>query len=330
MSNFSSTQTGPKTAEGKAASSRNAIKLGVYSNSLMPGESEQELQDLNNALRDALSVEDGASEMLLRTISQSLLKTKRLHDAEIKVVQTYFARQDSRKQFGFQANISPLLYDRLPDWYFEEDPEPKKRALVRFGAVCEAIHLKENFKLENSLQARTVYPNLWAEVMGRQAINPRQSLGERLLARYRQAKPEFNLQALVEDYYKKYPFDMLWGENHERYEMVIENLRAQALIEVSLRPDLAKVEMQLHRRRIEAIETIARLNSARAIEMASVVTPSKELVLPHSKQNPSSQKASTKNASNQELLIQKATTNEDSFDPEVHLQASSTLSPNEN
>ena len=298
MSNFSSAQTGPKTAEGKSASSRNAIKLGVYSNSLMPGESEQELQYLNNAFRDALSVEDGASEMLLRTISQSLLKTKRLNDAEIKIVQTYFARQDSRKQFGFQANISPLLYDRLPDWYFDEDPEPKNRALVRFGAVCEAIHLKDNFKLENSLQARTLYPNLWAEVMGRQAINPRQSLGERLLARYGQPKPEFNLQAFKEDYSKKYLFEMLWGENHELYKMVIENLRAQALIEVIVRPDLAKVEMQLHRRRIEAIETIVRLNSVRAIEMASVAAPIKELLLPLSKQNLSSQKTSTQKGPN--------------------------------
>ena len=149
------------------------------------------------------------------------------------------------------------------------------------------------------MQARTVYPNLWAEVMDRQAINPLQSLGERLLSRYGQPKPEFNLQALIEDYYKKYPFDILWGENHERYEMVFENMRAQALIEVSVRPDLSKVEMQLHRRRIEAIETIARLNSVRAIEIASVAAPIKELLLPLSKQNPSSQKTSTQKDSNQ-------------------------------
>ena len=250
----------------------------------MPGESEQELQELNNALRESLNVQDGASEVLLRTISQSVLKTKRLHDAEVRLVQTHLARQESRKEFSYQANISPLLNDRLPDWYFNDDPEPKNRALVRFGAVCEAIHLKENFKFENSLQARTMYPNLWAEVMGRQAINPRQSLGERLLARYGQPKPEFNLQAFIEDYYKKYPLDMLWGENHERYEMVIENLRAKALVEVSVRPDLVKVQMQLHRRCIEAMETIQRLNAARAIEMVSVVSPAKELALEQSKE----------------------------------------------
>ena len=284
MSNFSSAQTGPKTAEGKAASSRNAIKLGVYSNALMPGESEQELQELNNALRESLNVQDGASEVLLRTISQSVLKTKRLHDAEVRLVQTHLARQESRKEFSYQANISPLLNDRLPDWYFNDDPEPKNRASVRYKAICEASVLKDNFKLEYSLQARTLFPNLWAEVMGREAINPRQSLGERLLARYGQPKPEFNLQAFIDDYYKKYQLDMLWGENHERYEMVIENLRAKALLEVIVRPDLVKVQMQLHRRSIEAMETIQRLNAARAIEMVSVVSPVKELALEQSKE----------------------------------------------
>ena len=172
----------------------------------------------------------------------------------------------------------------MPDWYFNDDPELKNRASVRFGAVCEAIHLKDNFKLENSLQARTMYPNLWAEVMGREAINPRQSLGERLLARYGRPKPELNLEAFIEDYYKKYQLDMLWGENHDRYEMVIENLRAKALLEVIVRPDLVKVQMQLHRRSIEAMETIQRLNAARAIEMVSVVSPVKELALEQSKE----------------------------------------------
>ena len=77
---------------------------------------------------------------------------------------------------------------------------------------------------------------------------------------------------------------MLWGENHERYEMVIENLRAKALLEVIVRPDLVKVQMQLHRRSIEAMETIQRLNAARAIEMVSVVSPVKELALEQSKE----------------------------------------------
>ena len=68
MTVYTPAQTGPKTAEGKAASSRNATKLGVYSNSLMPGESEQELQDLNNSLRETFEVDDGMCEMQIRTI----------------------------------------------------------------------------------------------------------------------------------------------------------------------------------------------------------------------------------------------------------------------
>ena len=280
MTIYTPAQTGPKTTEGKAASSRNATKLGVYSNSLMPGESEQELQELNNSLRETFEADDGMCEMQIRTISQSFLKTQRLHDAEVKLVQTCMARHENRKEFALQAHMPPLSYEHLPDWYFGEDPEPKKKAILRYEATKEALLLKNNFKLEHSLQARTLLPNLWVEVMGPNAINPSQSLGEKLLARYGQSQPHSNLQAFVEDYRGKFPFELLWGQNHERYEMVIENLRAKALIDVSVRADLVKLETQLHRRRIEAVELITRLKGMRAIEMVATVAPVK--ALPHS------------------------------------------------
>ena len=76
---------------------------------------------------------------------------------------------------------------------------------------------------------------------------------------------------------------MLWGENHERYEMVIENLRAKALIDVSVRADFVKLETQLHRRRIEAVELITRLKGMRAIEMVATVAPMKALAHSSSK-----------------------------------------------
>jgi hypothetical protein len=277
-------QTGPKTIEGKAASSRNSTKLGVYSNSLMPGESEQELQELNNSLRETFEVDDGMCEMQIRTISQSFIKTQRLHDAEVKLVQTCMARHENRKEFALQAQMPPLSYNGLPDWYFGEDTRPKDKAIARYKATQEALLLRANFKLEYSQQARTLLPNLWVEVMGPNAINPSQSLGEKLLAKYSQSQPQSNLQAFVDDYQARFLFDMLWGENHERYEMVIENLRAKALIDVSVRADFVKLETQLHRRRIEAVELIARLKGMRAIEMVATVAPVKALAHSSSKE----------------------------------------------
>ena len=137
-------QTGPKTTVGKAASSRNSTKLGVYSNSLMPGESEQELQELNNSLRETFEVDDGMCEMQIRTISQSFLKTQRLHDAEVKLVKTCMARHENRKEFALQAHMPPLSYEHLPEWYFGEDPEPKRKAILRYEATKEALLLKNN------------------------------------------------------------------------------------------------------------------------------------------------------------------------------------------
>lgn len=161
MTLYTPAQTGPKTTEGKAASSRNSTKLGVYSNSLMPGESEQELQELNSSLRETFEVDDGICEMQIRTISQSFLKTQRLHDAEVKLVQTCMARHENRKEFALQAQMPPLSYNGLPDWYFGEDTRPKDKAIARYKATQEALVLRANFKLEYSQQARTLLPNLW-------------------------------------------------------------------------------------------------------------------------------------------------------------------------
>ena len=44
---------GPKTVEGKLASSRNAIKTGAYAvQALLPGESEQEFRELEQLFID--------------------------------------------------------------------------------------------------------------------------------------------------------------------------------------------------------------------------------------------------------------------------------------
>lgn len=44
---------GPKTAEGKLTSSRNAIKTGAYAvQALLPGESEQEFRELEQLFID--------------------------------------------------------------------------------------------------------------------------------------------------------------------------------------------------------------------------------------------------------------------------------------
>jgi hypothetical protein len=59
-------QTGPRTAVGKINSSRNALKKGIYTNAVLPGEDVQALEELAVAISDSYGVKDAAGEIVVR------------------------------------------------------------------------------------------------------------------------------------------------------------------------------------------------------------------------------------------------------------------------
>ena len=166
------TKGGPRTPQGKAASSKNAIKLGVYSNTLMPGESQEEIDALIDFFRESYDSDDADSEMMFRSYAQTLIKSRRIQEAEIAFIEAQMHMQETRREFCHQANIPVLDRDGVPDWFFSDAKEEKAAAMQKSLAVFEALDLKKNYSLQLSQSARTHYPNLWKEVMGAQAINP--------------------------------------------------------------------------------------------------------------------------------------------------------------
>jgi superfamily I DNA and/or RNA helicase len=242
---------GPRTQQGKNVSSRNAIKVGLYSDSLLEGEDPNELEALRQTLVAQWGLSGSQGELLARDYVYSELKTGRLHQAQIAMVDAQMYNQDTRREFGKQAGISPIIYDSLPDWYFGKDDEPKSEAVRLTNALNEALHLKARYSLQAMLAARTSYPNLWWVIMGPKAINPKQSLGERLLAMFTKSSPEGNLQAFVDHHKKESIHEILWASNAQRFEAILRGLRAKFLIEMLSRADWAKVESAQHRKRLE-------------------------------------------------------------------------------
>lgn len=262
---------GPRTAQGKAASSKNAIKLGVYSNTLMPGESQEEIDELIDSFRESYGSDDADSEMLFRSYAQTLIKSRRIQEAEIAFIEAQMHMQETRREFCVQANIPVHYRDGVPDWFFFDAPKDKAAAIQKGMSVSEALDLKKNYSLELSQSARTHYPNLWKEVMGPQAINPKQGLGERLQVVYGKGHPLANLQAYAEDYIKAYPYELMWSSHWRRYEAVVEGLRAKAILDVCSRADWLKVENLQHRRRIEITQTLLAKQKFQAVEVASAI-----------------------------------------------------------
>ena len=242
---------GPRTQQGKEVSSRNAVKVGLYTNSLLEGEDPNELETLRASLVEQWGLEGTQGELLARDYVYSELKTARLNQAQAALIESQMYTQDTRRQFGKQAGFSGLEFDKLPDWYFGTDEAPKQHALLLSNAVNEAHALKTRYSLDAVLQARTLYPHLWQVVMGKNPISPNQTLGERLGLRFSKATPEANLQAFIDHYVNKHFYEIRWGASFDRYEAILRGLRAKHELEVLCRADWAKVESSQHRKRLE-------------------------------------------------------------------------------
>ena len=262
------TKGGPRTPQGKAASSKNAIKLGVYSNTLMPGESQQEIDALIDFFHESYGSDGADSEMMFRSYAQTLIKSRRIQEAEIAFIEAQMHMQETRQEFCRQANIPVFHRDDVPDWFFFDDKESKAAAMQCGMSMYEALDLKKNYSLQLSQSARTHYPNLWKEVMGPQAINPKQGLGERLQVIYGKGHPQANLQAYVDDCKTTHPYALLWVLNWRRYEAVVNGLRAKAMLDVCSRADWLKVENLQHRRRMEITQTLMAKQKFQALEGA--------------------------------------------------------------
>ena len=94
--------TGPRTAEGKSASSRNAFKHGLYSKKLMlPGEDPAELDSLRDDLRREHQPTTTTEEILVNEIAEHYWRLRRMRKFE--------ARAMSADNFETGLAILPII-----------------------------------------------------------------------------------------------------------------------------------------------------------------------------------------------------------------------------
>lgn len=260
---------GPRTDQGKKISSRNAIKVGLYTDVLLDHEDPQEIEELRQSLVEEWELEGTQGELVARDYMMTELKSQRLLQAQKDLVDAQMYMAEFRHEFAKQAGISTLERDRIPDWYFGKNTKPKARAEIIYAAVCEAADFKSNHSVQKNIQARTLYPNLWAVVMGPNAINPDQTLCEKLTVRFSKTTPTANLQAFVDHHLDASRFDCLWGENVDRYEAVLRGLRAKLIMDLGTRADWVKLDNQLHRRRIELTQMARVIKQDKQAQLAS-------------------------------------------------------------
>lgn len=260
-------QTGPRTAVGKLNSSRNALKKGIYTNAVLPGEDPEALEELAHNLSETFEISDAAGEITIRRYLQHTLQANRLHNAQIDLIKAKMQSHSTRLHFCKEVNLSPLSAEKIPDWYFDDDPEPKANAHFIYRAFAEATALKTNYTADLMLVAKREFPNLWESMMGSPGSATQKvyaTLGERLASSYKQQHPQANIECYLDEIQRKNTYELLWGANESRYVAVISGLKAKAVLDVISDPNLNKAEAALHRRSQDLITTMVGLKREKA------------------------------------------------------------------
>jgi hypothetical protein len=144
MQDIAKSKGGPRTSQGKSISSRNALKIGLYSNSLLQDEDGAEIEAMLQALVTQWGVRGVQAQLLARDYAYCEIKLGRIHKARIALLQSRMYRHDARFEFAKQVNISPLLVGSLPDWYFLDDEKRQQVALQRASLLTPAQFASAN------------------------------------------------------------------------------------------------------------------------------------------------------------------------------------------
>ena len=251
--------TGPRTAVGKLNSSRNALKKGIYSNALLPNEDPQALEALADDLGRRFDVQDAAGEILVNRLLQTTLQSNRLQTAQANLIRAKMHTMEVRRAFCVQVGIDVLAANELPNWYFEEDDTKRQAALEMTNVWAEAKILRENFSTDLILRARKEFPSLWRYLMGPDGSAIQKvhaTLGERIATLYKHPSPLSNLQDLINELEKKHQHALLYAKNAERYEAVINGLRAKAVLDVYSDPNWSRADAATHKRTNELVGSL--------------------------------------------------------------------------
>lgn len=257
-------QTGPKTEEGKKASSKNAQKAAIFTQGYLPHEDIATKQAQFEALAQQWGGADPSRMMLLRTIEQAYLGIERQMLAERNIIEGAMQSLDMAQAFAKAAGMNPLLAMNMPSWYFAEDADEMKGFAVQvYLAYGELKHLQNHFSDQLAAQIAQQYPQAYAYIMEGQRQNA--SFLSVLGQRYRLSTPKLNLGAAVSEISEKYRDHLIWAQDPERYEIIIAGLRSAKVRELIDWDKSNRYAVSLQNRLFKGFQGLALMNEQERI-----------------------------------------------------------------
>ena len=277
MSNVVSQSTGPKTQAGKAVSSKNAIKAGIFSKGYLSWEDQAAKQAELTALAKEWNVTGPSGLHFLRDIEQANLAQERLMYAESMAVEGAMQSAQVGDQFALRANIDITLSHLLPSWYFLEDDGGNKAQALHLDQVYEqASELKSRYSDQLVAQAKTRYPQLYEYVL--EGYQANSSFVMILAKEYKENTPTLNLARLMNALAEDFRFHLLWAQDARRYQLIIDGLRAEKMMQVLDFDKSNRYLTNFQNRRIRALqglETLERREHTKQ-QMANVIEHSRD------------------------------------------------------
>jgi hypothetical protein len=243
------------------ASSKNALKSGIYANKLLEGEDPQQLQNTIDGLVQDFKVTTSIGYQLAQELAQVMLRMTRAERWRATLIAAHLAKHSTRVEFAHQLNLSVLGAASLPDWYFNDSQEDRGRAQVIRKAYFELLYLIKNHSAERMMRVKAELPDLWVYVMGTsQATEKVFTFSDRLSIYSSKNDPVMRLKDLQNHMVEKHRHEILWAESENRYEAVLDGLRAQVQMELSANPNLQRDETALHRRKTDLIGQLMQIS----------------------------------------------------------------------
>lgn len=249
------------TKAASGASSKNALKSGVYSNQLLQGEDPQLLQETIDALVKDFHVNTSYGYQLAQELAQIMLKMTRSERWQCDLIAAHMSKHKTRFEFASQLDLNMLAIGKLPQWYFNDCQKSRVRARKVYQAYAELEHLIKNHSAALMQQIKTALPDLWWYVMGTSAATERvYTFSDRLSLYSNQSDPVLRLRALETQMLEKDYYCIAWAQSEERYEAVLSGLRAQAHMDLAVDPNLQRSEAALHRRKTDLMAQLLQIS----------------------------------------------------------------------
>jgi hypothetical protein len=148
--------TGPRSVEGKAASSKNALKLGLYAQApILPGEDPEELAALARSFTDHFRPQTPIEEAFLEDLIRAEWLKRRYRRVEAEVIHARFAAlpKDSNPTLG-DVFIQAAEGSRLLEKIFRRQEAAERQCHRALGGLLQAIAERRRFLEESAEAAR--------------------------------------------------------------------------------------------------------------------------------------------------------------------------------